>query len=115
MNSIFKILILSLVFFAVGCSGVKNLEKPDLAIPESYDGNSSLDSLTVADLGYWEFYGDQYLIDIIQKVLNENKRLQIAAQRVEESRLLYKVDKSKLLPELSFRLPWNHETNDYYN
>lgn len=97
-----------------GCSGVKNLQKPQLSIPGAYSGIDSLDSLTIADMGWWEFYGDENLKDIIEKVLEENKQLQIAAQRVEQAQYLYKVEKSKLLPELSFRLPWNHETNHYY-
>ena len=114
MRLIYRCILLLFVLGAAGCSGVKNLQKPDLTVPESFDGALQLDSLTIADLGWWEFYGDPYLVEIIQQVLNENKQLQIAAERVEECRLLYNVDKAKLLPELSFRLPWNHETNHYY-
>lgn len=98
----------------VSCSGVKHLTQPDINIPDNLYGENDLDSLTIADLGWWEFYGDEYLREIIARVLKENKRLLIAAERVEQAQYLYKVDKSKLLPELSFRLPWNHETNDYY-
>ncbi|MCH5233557.1 MAG: TolC family protein [Muribaculaceae bacterium] len=103
-----------ILFILSGCSGVKNLIKPDVEIPDNLFGINSLDSLTIADLGWWEFYGDEYLREIIDTVLHNNKNLQIAAQRVEEAHLLYNVDKASLLPELSFRLPWNHETNNYY-
>lgn len=96
------------------CSGVKNLKKPELNLPESFDGGSPLDSLTIADISWWEFYGDENLQKIIERTLENNKKLLIAAARIEEANYTYKVDKAKLLPELSFRLPWNHETNDYY-
>ena len=114
MKIIFRIFFATLLMALGACSGVKNLTPADLAIPEKYSGFESLDSLTIADLGWWEFYGDENLKRIIERVLNDNKQLLMAAQRIEQAQYLYKVDKSKLLPELSFRLPWNHETNDYY-
>ncbi|MCH5230679.1 MAG: TolC family protein [Muribaculaceae bacterium] len=100
--------------FLCSCSAVKKLTKPELQMPETGTMGYSLDSLTIADLGWWEFYGDGYLRDIIDRVLSENKRLLMAAERVEQARYLYNVEKANLLPELAFRLPWNHETNHYY-
>ena len=114
MKILYQYIFLLLLVSASSCSGVKHLTQPDVQIPASLSDSQPLDSLTIADLGWWEFYGDEYLKDIIKRVLEENKNLLIAAQRVEEARLLYKVDKANLLPELSFRLPWNHETNEYY-
>ena len=100
--------------FMAACSGVKNLTPVQLDLPAQIVENMPMDSLTIADMGWWEFYGDEYLKNIIKRTLDNNKRLAIAAQRVEEARYLYNVDKARLLPELSFRLPWNNETNDYY-
>lgn len=114
MKTQFRILFLIMIGVFAGCSGVKNLQKADLSIPPSFQGEVTLDSLTIADMGWWEFYGDNHLINIIEEVLQQNKQLQMAAQRIEEARLIYNVEKAKLLPELSFRLPWNHETNNYY-
>ena len=114
MKAIARILFLITILILSACSGVKNLTPPDIQMPVSLQGGGTLDTLTIADLGWWEFYGDQKLKHIIEKVLENNKQLQIAAQRVEQAQYLYKTDKAKLLPELSFRLPWNHETNHYY-
>lgn len=107
-------MLLATVLALTACSAVKKLAKPDLDLPESFDKSSPMDSLTIADIGWWEFYGDENLRAIIERVLEQNKQLQIAAQRVEQAQYLYRVERSKLLPELSFRLPWNHETNSYY-
>lgn len=114
MKYINKILFSFIIISIASCSGVKNLTQPYIPMPESLDGGNSLDSTTIADLGWWEFYGDEYLKEIINRVLSENKNLLIAAERVSQSQYLYNVEKANLLPELSFRLPWNHETNDYY-
>ena len=114
MRYIFNFILFASLILTAACSGVKNLNKPDLAIPETYGPYESLDSLTIADLGWWEFYGDENLKAIIERVLAENKQLQMAAQRVEQAQYMYRVDKAKQLPELSFRMPWNHETNNYY-
>lgn len=100
--------------FLMSCSGVKNLSQPELNLPEKFTGKMEIDSLTIADLGWWEFYGDENLKEIITRTLENNKQLLIAAEKVEQARLLYKVDKSKILPELSFKMPWNHETNAYF-
>lgn len=102
-----------IICFFTGCSAVKKLAQPDISLP-SVENEFTLDSLTIADLGWWEFYGDDNLKDILHKVLEENKRLQMAVQRVEQAQYLYDVEKAKLFPELSFTLPWNHETNHYY-
>lgn len=114
MKRFFRFFLLISILSLASCSGVKNLAKPGLEIPKEFAGQSPLDSLTIADLGWWEFYGDENLRTIIEKVLEENKQLHVAAMRVEEAQYLYRVDKTKLLPELSVQLPWNHETNDYY-
>lgn len=114
MKTLYKCFFIILLIGCVNCSGIKNLTKPQIQIPLSLSDDEPLDSLTIADLGWWEFYGDQNLKNIINTVLKENKNLLIAAQRVQQAQDLYKVDKASLLPELAFRLPWNHETNHYY-
>lgn len=108
------IAITAALLLLTGCSGVKNLTKPNIETPENWGSEAPIDTLTIADLGWWEFYGDSNLLNLIQRALENNKRLGITAARIEQARYLYKVDKSKLLPELSFVLPWNNETNDYY-
>lgn len=112
-----RLITIGLLAFLIleSCSGVKNLQKPDLNLPNEIVANQKLDSLTIADLGWWEFYSDPYLKDILTRTLENNKRLQMAAAHVEQAQYIYKVNKAKLLPELNATLPWNYETNDYYN
>ena len=114
MKTVFKIYFFISLLVLAGCSGVKNLTQPSIILPSQFVEGEPLDSLTIADIHWWEFYGDEYLKEIIECVLSQNKNLLIAAQRIEEAQYLLKVENAKLLPELSFRLPWNHETNHYY-
>ena len=51
-----------------------------------------LDSLTIADLKWWEFYGDKTLCKFITHALENNKDILAAAAKVEQSRELNKSD-----------------------
>ena len=97
-----------------GCSAVRKCKDPELNLPDRIAEGTELDSLTMADLAWWEVYGDDRLCRIIEQTLAHNKRLLVAAARVEEARNLYRVDKANRLPNLNFIAPFNNETNDYY-
>ena len=85
MKAVFRVFLALLLVVVSGCSGVKNLAKPEIDLPAALDASQELDSLTLADLGWWEFYGDEYLRDMIEKVLEENRQLQMAAQRIAQA------------------------------
>lgn len=99
---------------SVGCSAVKECKAPELNLPEQIAEGAGLDSLTVADMNWWELYGDERLRHIIERTLANNKRMLVAAARVEQARELYRIDKANQLPNLTFNAPFNNETNDYY-
>ncbi len=96
-----------------GCSGVKNLNRPDVVVPARLSAGAADDSLCIADLGWWEFYSDTTLCRFIRQTLDNNKDLQTAAARIEEMRQLYGVEKVNMLPTLSGHVYANDETNDY--
>lgn len=93
------------------CSAVKRCQAPELNLPETISGHA--DSLTVADLAWWEFYGDTTLCRILERTLADNKNIRSAAARVEQMRQLYRVDKAGRLPSLSANALADYETNDY--
>ncbi len=95
-----------------GCSGVKNCAAPNLDLPSELAGNS-IDSTTIADLGWWEVYTDSALVDIIEEMLEHNRDLLAAAARVEQMRELYGLSKANFFPELKLGAYGNNETNDY--
>ena len=99
---------------AVSCSAVRECRAPELNLPETIVAGV-VDSTTIADMGWWEFYGDAALRDIIRRTLDNNKDMLAAAARVEQMRQLYRIDKAARLPEISARVYGNRETNDYYD
>ncbi len=96
------------------CSGTRNLARPDLNMPDVYDGSASTDSMSIADVSWWNFYSDTTLCYMINEALTHNRDLLIAAARVEELGQMYGVEKLCYLPVLSGALSADNETNDYY-
>ena len=109
-----NILIVALALAATSCSGVKNLTKPQLDLPQELAGNST-DSATVADMDWWKFYTDSALVYIISETLDHNRDLMAAGARVEQMRELYGLSKANFFPTLGAHVMGNQETNDYYN
>ena len=98
---------------ALSCSAVRECREPQFTPPETIAG-ADTDSLTVADVEWWEFYADPALRDIITRTLANNRRVQAAAARIEQARHLYRIARANRLPNLNFLAPFNVETNDYY-
>lgn len=98
---------------SVSCSAVRECRAPELNLPETLVAGE-VDSTTIADIGWWEFYGDAALCDIIRRTLDNNKDMLAAAARVEQMRQLYRIDKASRLPEISARVYGNRKTNEYY-
>ena len=96
------------------CSGVKNCAEPQLNLPSALEGNST-DSVTMADMKWWQVYTDSSLVAIIDETLRNNRDLLAAAAKVEEMRALYGVSKANFLPTLSAIASADNETNDYYD
>ncbi|MCM1300397.1 MAG: efflux transporter outer membrane subunit [Alistipes senegalensis] len=111
MKTIHILLFSAAAVVLASCSAVKRCQVPELNLPEQIAGRA--DSLTVADLKWWEFYGDTTLCRIIERTLADNKNIRSAAARVEQMRQLYRVSKANRLPALSATALGDYETNDY--
>lgn len=101
------------LFSFVSCSGVKNLRKPSLNMPQSVVAGE-IDSLSYADLNWWEYYTDPTLKALIARAVENNRDLLIASARVDEMRRLYNVEKVNYMPVVSGIVGGTRETNDYY-
>ncbi len=102
-----------LILSMSACSGTRNLTAPAIDMPEKFSGDA-IDSLTYADLRWWEFYTDDNLRYIIDRTLNHNRDFLIAAARMEELRQLYGVARLGLAPELSAVAAGSRESSDYH-
>lgn len=94
------------------CSAVRRCKAPVYDLPVAIAGVTS-DSLTIADMDWWRFYGDSTLCAIIGRTLANNRDMLAAAARVERMRQLYRVDKAGRLPSVTGTAYGDYETNDY--
>lgn len=106
------IIALFLVQLLSACSAVKQCKSPELNLPETIVAGA-YDTLTIADMEWWRFYGDSTLCNIIRRTLDNNRNLQAAVAHIEQLRELYRIKKADLLPSVTVNVLADHETNDY--
>lgn len=75
--------------------------QPNVATPESFSGELTVDSLCFADLEWMKIIGDEMLVEHINCALENNKNLLIASRRISEYEKLHRVQRSELLPSVS--------------
>ena len=80
------------------CSAVRHCKAPEVDFPAAIAGGAAADSLAIADMEWWRFYGDSTLCNIIRHTLANNKDMLAAAARVERMRQLYRIGKAGRLP-----------------
>ena len=68
------------------CMVGKRYTAPELQLPQSFAPDRA-DSLTLADVQWWEVYTDTTLQKLIRKALEHNKDLLTATERIREKRL----------------------------
>lgn len=100
-------------FLLGGCSIQKRCQAPDLNLPETIV-EGAVDSVTMADLDWWEVYADSTLCDLIHRTLDRNKDMLTAEANVRRMAELYRVDKAAQLPTVSGLVFADRKTNDYY-
>lgn len=94
------------------CSSMKRCIDPQLDMPQEIVKGYT-DSLTLADMEWWNIYTDTTLTNLIEKVLENNKDILSAAARVEEMRNMYRIDNAGLWPSLGATAYADREETNY--
>lgn len=102
------------VCMAASCSPLRECQAPDIRLPERIAEGHAADSLTIADMAWWRFYGDELLCRIIEHTLDNNRDMLAAAARVEQAAQLYRIGKAGRLPDLQLGVAVTDEYNHYY-
>ncbi|MCU0413954.1 MAG: efflux transporter outer membrane subunit [Ignavibacteriaceae bacterium] len=95
---------ISFLIFIIGCSVGPDYVRPDLQMPDStllmqgYTVEDSL-ALALADITWWELFGDTVLTYLIKTAVQENNDIKIAAARVDQYMGLYGVEESNYYPK----------------
>ncbi|WP_368075440.1 multidrug efflux RND transporter permease subunit [uncultured Muribaculum sp.] len=95
------ILALPLIFCLNSCKLGKAYSRPDIDIPQSIYAENKADTLSVADVAWWNIYPDPALQELIKKTLDNNNDLLASKARIKELAASRRIDKSQLLPQLN--------------
>jgi multidrug efflux system outer membrane protein len=97
----------------VSCgAAVKMCKQPELDLPEEIVAGE-IDSLSIADVEWWEFYGDEVLKGFIEHALENNKDVNIAAAKVEQLRALNRMDRAAWFPKIGASAMIDNEVENY--
>jgi multidrug efflux system outer membrane protein len=93
-----------LIIFALfaGCAIGPDFKKPQMEVAEKY--RAAPDSVavdTLINLSWWELFGDPQLDTLVVQALQNNKSVQIAVARIDESRASYGFTKADILPQIN--------------
>ena len=94
------------------CQLGKHYARPELNLPQQLDSTEQ-DTLSIADRQWWELYTDTTLQALIERTLEYNKDMKIAAARVKELAAMKRIDFANLFPQVSGKLYADKEAENY--
>ena len=92
--------LVSLALLLAGCAVGPNYKRPDVAVPDRYRDGSP-DAASLADKKWSDLFQDDALRQLIGTALQQNFDLGIAAERVEEARAQFRIQRANEFPNLT--------------
>jgi multidrug efflux system outer membrane protein len=100
-----RLVALGLIGLALaGCTVGPNYKRPETTAPAAFRGlgpENPVGPASIADLPWWQVFGDPVLQDLIREALSQNYDLRVAAARILDARAQVTVARSFQFPELS--------------
>lgn len=118
-SSIKWMLLGAIAVMVTSCKLGRSYVRPDLDLPDQlvHDREGSkpapADTFSMADLHWWELYGDTILQGLIRQTLEHNKDLLAASAKIKELAALRRVDLSKLAPQIDGKLYADKDAENY--
>ncbi len=95
-----SVLFLLLLFLASCKLGPDYVRKVE-ALPQVYSQEFPSDS-SIANIAWWQLFGDSVLVSLIRETLEKNKDLKAALARVEEARANIGIARTDLYPRINY-------------
>ena len=89
------------LFVLESCKVGEDYKREEQEVPSAFRNDFPKDS-SITNLPWWELFKDTVLIDLINTALIENKNIQIAVARMEESLLYFEISKADFYPNISY-------------
>lgn len=114
MKNIICIIVSALLLVTLSSCGVavKRCEQPHLNLPSQIT-KGEVDSLTIADIKWWEFYGDTVLCNFISHALEHNKDILAAAAKVQQMKSMKWSAQSAWFPKIGASVFADNEVENY--
>lgn len=103
MKKNIALLILGIVVYLSGCKLGPDFEKPEYYGPTSFRFDS-IQTDTIVNLRWWELFNDPVLDTFINRALENNKDIMVAAARVEAARANLGYTKADQWPSFGFNV-----------
>jgi multidrug efflux system outer membrane protein len=93
---------LLMTLLAAGCTLGPDYKRPIVAVPAAHRGAEGANgsSASLADLQWFELFGDDTLTQLVNTALTENFEVRIAAERVLQARAAYGITRSERFPSV---------------
>ena len=95
----------------VSCKVGHRYARPAMELPDSIWTKQSY--LSIGDLRWWEMYTDGPLRSLIEKTLEHNKDLKIAAARVKEMAAQKRISVANMIPQVNADISGNREFENH--
>ena len=105
------IILLLSMFALTSCKVGKSYVRPEMALPDSLAQQQ--DSMSIADEQWQAVYTDSTLRALIDRALEYNKDMLIAASRVKEMAAQKRISVANLLPQLTGKVEAEREVENY--
>lgn len=108
-----RILTIGLVLFITflhSCKLGPDYIRQTEALPESYRQDFPSDT-TIANIPWWELFGDTVLVSLIRESLENNRDLRSAIARMDEARASIELVRADLYPRINYSLSGNSSVN----
>ncbi len=104
-----KFALIPCVMLLSACSLIPDYLRPDMPVPKDWSATPSSEATASdqsgkaawGDVAWKEFFTDATMQDLIQKALDNNRDLRVAALNIELARASYRVSEADLLPNVN--------------
>jgi outer membrane protein, multidrug efflux system len=90
-----------LLALLAGCAVGPNYKRPGANVPPAFRG-AAAQTNSLAELPWWEVFGDPDLQRLIATALTNNFDVRIAAARIEQAQAVWAENRAGLLPQLNY-------------
>lgn len=112
-NQLYKILVIPVAALLMGgCKIGKQYTRPQIDLPSTLD-STSVDTASIGDYPWEQLYTDTILQQLIQKTLDNNKDMLIAAAKVKELAAMKRIDYANLFPQVGLKFYAEQEGEDH--